>query len=163
MSGYVANFAVYTMAMIGLIFFALLIYKKLAFTGDIRASKTKILNIEETITIAPRKTLYIIKAGDERFLIASDVDKTTLISKLSYNKPKNKINSHSYEANNEVSEFQKIKEQAKTDNKLLPEINNKNATCLSSNNIEDLPRIVDFKVKTKQKNVLHDMLKKINE
>lgn len=81
MGGYLVNFSVYTMAMIGLIFFALMIYKKFAGEG-LYSKKSGFLNVEETINIAPRKNLYIIRAGHERFLIAGDVDKTTLISKL---------------------------------------------------------------------------------
>ena len=34
------------------------------------------------MSLAPRKTLYIVSTGQEKFLIAGDVDKTTLISKL---------------------------------------------------------------------------------
>ena len=34
------------------------------------------------MNLSPRKTLYVIKAENERFLIASDVDKTSLIAKL---------------------------------------------------------------------------------
>ncbi|MEE3348960.1 MAG: flagellar biosynthetic protein FliO [Candidatus Gastranaerophilaceae bacterium] len=82
MGGYLANFAIYTMAMIGLIFFALMVYKKFSGFGDIKPSKSRMLGVEETISIAPRKTLYVVRAGSERFLIAGDVDKTTLISKL---------------------------------------------------------------------------------
>lgn len=81
MGGYVANFAVYTMAMIGLIFFALFVYKK--FSGfSITGKKSDYLGIEDSINIAPRKNLYVVRAGNERFLVASDVDRTTLISKL---------------------------------------------------------------------------------
>ena len=83
MTGYLVNFTVYTMAMLGLIFFALMVYKKFAAGSSFsKISKNKTLSIEETISIAPRKTLYVVKAGEERFLIAGDVDKTTLISKL---------------------------------------------------------------------------------
>ena len=85
MGGYLVNFAVYTMAMTGLIFFALMVYKKCSCVGNIKTSKSKMLSIEETITIAPRKTLYVVRAGQEKFLIASDVDKTSLISKLDAN------------------------------------------------------------------------------
>ncbi len=81
MGGYLVNFSVYTMAMIGLIFFALMIYKKFAGEG-FYSNKSSFLSVEETINIAPRKNLYVIRAGNERFLIAGDVDKTTLISKL---------------------------------------------------------------------------------
>ncbi len=75
------SFTVYTMAMSGLIFFALFVYKKVM-GGSMSVNKTKTLSIEETMNISPRKSLMIVKAGNERFLIASDVDKTTLISKL---------------------------------------------------------------------------------
>lgn len=81
MTGYIANFTVYTMAMIGLIFFALLTYKKFFCTGAFN-KKSNFLNIEETISLAPRKNLYVIRAGNEKFLIASDNDRTNLISKL---------------------------------------------------------------------------------
>ena len=81
MGGYIANFAVYTMAMIGLIFFALMTYKKF-FCGNGFGRKSEFLNIEESISLAPRKNLYVIRAGNERFLVASDSDRTNLISKL---------------------------------------------------------------------------------
>ncbi len=88
MGGYITNFAVYTMAMIGLIFFALLTYKKF-FCGTGFGKKSDFLNIEESISLAPRKNLYVIRAGNERFLVASDSDRTNLISKLDENsKPK---------------------------------------------------------------------------
>ena len=40
------------------------------------------LEIEETLSISPRKTLHIIRAFGERFLIASDATSTTLLAKL---------------------------------------------------------------------------------
>ena len=78
---YVISFVVYTFAMSGLIALALFVYKKVT-TISATNKKTKILSIEESLNISPRKTLMIVKAGEERFLIASDIDKTTLISKL---------------------------------------------------------------------------------
>ncbi len=83
MGGYIANFTVYTMAMLGLICFALFVYKK--FLNGSSGSKSQFLGIEECISLAPRKNLYVVRAGRERFLIASDVDKTNLISKLDDN------------------------------------------------------------------------------
>ena len=81
MGSYILNFTVYTMAMCGLIFFALFVYKIFA-NGGIYSKKSIFLNIEDTLSIGPRKTLYVVKAGNEKFLIASDTDKTSLISKL---------------------------------------------------------------------------------
>ena len=81
MGGYFVNFTVYTMAMLGLISFAVFVFKKFT-DGTMRSNKSKFLNVEESMTLSPRKTLHVVRAGNERFLIASDIDRTTLISKL---------------------------------------------------------------------------------
>lgn len=81
MGGYIANFTVYTMAMIGLICFAVFVYKKFT-DGTMRSGDNKFLSVEDSMSLSPRKTLHIVRAGSEKFLIASDVDRTTLISKL---------------------------------------------------------------------------------
>ena len=78
---YIISFTVYTLAMSGLIALALYVYKKVM-TGNLSGKNSKLLSIEETMAINPRKTLMIVKAGEERFLIASDIDKTSLIAKL---------------------------------------------------------------------------------
>ena len=77
--GYLANFMVYTLAMVGVIVVALLIFKSTTSQGI--GSKSKYLKIIDTMSLAPRKTLYIVSTGTEKFLIAGDVDKTTLVSK----------------------------------------------------------------------------------
>lgn len=81
MGGLIANISIYTMAMTGLIFFALLVYKKF-FSGTGFGSKSGFLGVEECISLAPRKNLYVVRAGKERFLVASDADRTSLISRL---------------------------------------------------------------------------------
>ncbi len=81
MGSYIVNFTVYTMAMCGLIFFALFVFKKFA-SGNFGSKNSQFLGVEDMLSLAPRKMLYVIRAGEERFLIASDADKTTLISKL---------------------------------------------------------------------------------
>ena len=81
MGGYIIHFTVYTMAMIGLICFAVFVYKKFT-DGSMSGKNTKFLSIEDSMSLSPRKTLHVIRAGNEKFLIASDVDRTTLISKL---------------------------------------------------------------------------------
>ena len=78
--GYLANFIVYTLAMVGVIVVALLVFKNS--TGINTKGNSKYLKVVDTLSIGPRKTLYVIKAGNENFLIAGDVDKTSLISKL---------------------------------------------------------------------------------
>ena len=84
MGGYIIHFTVYTMAMIGLICFALFAYKKFAIT-NFTGNRRGLLSIEDGLGLTSRKTLYIIKAGSERFLIAADLERTTLISKLDSN------------------------------------------------------------------------------
>ena len=81
MGSYVINFTVYTMAMLGLIFFAIFIYKKVI-NGGLCKNSNKFLSIEETMSINPRKSIMVVRAGNEKFLIASDIDRTTMLSKL---------------------------------------------------------------------------------
>lgn len=90
MSGYLVSFVVYTTAMVGIIFLALFVYKKVSM-GYAHTSKSKFLNVEETISLAPRKNIYVIRAGKERFLVASDAERTSLISKLDENTSSRKI------------------------------------------------------------------------
>lgn len=82
MSTYLLNFIVYTAAMVGIIFLAVFVYKKFSCSTS---SRSKFLNVEECISLAPRKELYVVRAGNERFLVASDVGRTSLISKLDDN------------------------------------------------------------------------------
>ena len=81
MTGYLVNFSLYTLAMVGVIFCALFVFKGVM-TGKGFAKKSEFLKIEESMNLSPRKTLYVIKAGEEKFLVASDIDKTSLIAKL---------------------------------------------------------------------------------
>jgi len=88
MGAYLINFIVYTAAMIGVIYAAVFVYKKSTegFGGNKGA---QLLGVEEAMNISPRKTLYIVRAGAQRFLLAGDVDKTTLIAELDdANRPK---------------------------------------------------------------------------
>ena len=80
--GYLANFLVYTLAMVGVIVVALLVFKNATSFGSAKSSKY--LNVVDSMQLGPRKSLYIVSAGSEKFLIASDADKTNLISKLDF-------------------------------------------------------------------------------
>ncbi len=79
--GYLGNFIVYVSAMIGVIVVALLVFKQ-ATSGGSLGHKSKYLKLIDTMPLGQRKNLCIVSTGKEQFLIASDVDKTTLISKL---------------------------------------------------------------------------------
>ncbi len=78
--GYLANFIVYTLAMVGVIVVALLVFRNATSIGGTKSSKY--LKVIDAMSLGQRKTLYIVSAGREKFLIAGDVDKTSLISKL---------------------------------------------------------------------------------
>lgn len=81
MTGYLINFAVYTMAMIGALLLCFIIYKKTLITPKI-TKNTNNLEVENTLNLSPRKTLYVIKAGDEKFLIAADAERTSFLARL---------------------------------------------------------------------------------
>lgn len=80
MTHYLINFSIYTLAMVGVILVALFAFK--AFANGNFSRKSSKLKIEDSMNLSARKTLYVINADNERFLIASDVDKTSLIAKL---------------------------------------------------------------------------------
>lgn len=82
--GYLTNFIVYTLAMVGVIMLAVFVFKTT--TSISTKGGSKCLKIHDTLSLGPRKTLYIVSAGEEKFLIAGDVDKTSLISKLETSK-----------------------------------------------------------------------------
>lgn len=111
MPHYMISFIVYIFAMSGLIALAMLIYKKVMNVSSVK-NKAKMLSIEETMSINPRKTLLIVRAGNERFLIASDVDKTSLIAKLGQNEDlneKSEIIKETKVPQSRVIDLQKVK------------------------------------------------------
>lgn len=79
--GYLGNFIVYTLAMVGVIVVALLVFKNATSGGGI-GKKSKYLKLIDTMPLGQRKNLCIVSTGKEQFLLAADADKTTLISKL---------------------------------------------------------------------------------
>ncbi|MBR2386442.1 flagellar biosynthetic protein FliO [bacterium] len=77
---YMTAFIFYTLAMIGVIVIAYVVWKNSLIMAVNK--KKGLMQIEESLSLAPRKTLHIIKIDGERFLIASDIDKTTFLAKL---------------------------------------------------------------------------------
>lgn len=84
MNGYIVNFATYVLAMIGFIVLVLFVYKKAMYTPT-NAKNRQYLNVENILKLSPTKTIYIIKAGTERFLVAGDNTTTTMLAKLDEN------------------------------------------------------------------------------
>lgn len=81
MGQYLISFVAYTFAMIGVIALSVVVYKK-CFARDVDVKKSQYLAVENRLNLSARKSLYVIKAGAERFLIAGDIDKTTFLAKL---------------------------------------------------------------------------------
>lgn len=82
MSGYLMSFTFYTLAMIGVILIGYVIAKKSLNGVYSQTSKNKFLSIESVLTIEPRKNIYLLKAGSERFLISANADQTQFLTKL---------------------------------------------------------------------------------
>lgn len=85
MTSYLVTFAVYTTAMIGVIFLALYAYKKFS-PSNSRVSQSQFLEVEDCVSFGVRKQLYVVRAGQEKFLIASDAERTTFLAKLNEQK-----------------------------------------------------------------------------
>ena len=81
---YLINFLVYSMAMVGLLFVCLMVYKKTMLNNRC-AKNAEELSIENALNLSQRKTLYVIKAGNEKFLIAADAERTSFLAKLNDN------------------------------------------------------------------------------
>ncbi len=166
MGSYILNFAVYTMAMCGLIVFALFVYKKFS-AGDFGIRNSNFLSIEDTMTLAPRKVLYIIRAGRERFLVASDADKTTLISKLEDNNSSSSTADFNSELAAANTVYNPVNTAKKVNTVVQPVSKLKTAEDLppadkSLSGIDELPDITTFpKPEKKSNNVLKSMVSKI--
>ena len=119
--GYLTNFIVYTFAMVGVIMLALFVFKT---SSSIKTGKSSsFLKVHDTLSLGPRKTLYVISAGEEKFLIAGDVDKTSLISKL-----------NAKELTNESFEIKSFKETMESLPKKTSYMDRKNLGITSTQN-----------------------------
>ena len=84
MSGYILGFTVYTLAILGVIFIGMVVVKKSLNLGE-QKSRNNFLKVETSLNLEPRKNLYVIKAGKEKFLIASTGDDCRFMTKLEDN------------------------------------------------------------------------------
>ena len=127
--GYMINFIVYTIAMVGIISLAVFVYKKFSFCAG---SKSKFLNVEDCISIGPRKELFVVRAGNERFLVASDVCRTSLISKLN-------TNSNYVEEVKEIAQNSYNQKSINNSKSILNSQKRENTTS-----VDDLPEILNI-------------------
>ena len=118
--GYLTNFIVYVFAMSGVMLIAVSIYKRICGVNN-NIKEGKLLSVQDKLTIAPRKNLYVIKAGEEYFLVAGDTEHTTMLSKLDINKPSLENKYTEYHTN----ETYKLKENdfSITNKRILQRIN----------------------------------------
>lgn len=147
MTHYMINFSVYTMAMIGLIIFALFVFKKCS--GDNFSRKNSSLDVLDTMKLSPRKTLYVIKANDEKFLIAADMDNTSLIAKLDENNEKIE------KTENKIT-FSKVTSPLKREDKSSQL---KSFDGLKS--MKEFSSVIDFKPREKKGPVMKELAKKL--
>ncbi len=119
MINYIAAFIFYTLAMIGIMLVGLIIYKK---TFIMNKSENKgMIKILDSYPIGAKKTLFVVKIKNEKFLIASGAEHTTFLSKLENdnvqkNMPEKKqqISNFSNEFDNEISEVPRFDDNKKS-------------------------------------------------
>ena len=90
MGTYLINFSVYMFAMIGILYFAVSVYKKTNVNTNVnngfkQNKKSTGMQIEESLALSPRKRLHVLKVNGQRFLIAADADRTEFLATLADN------------------------------------------------------------------------------
>lgn len=81
METHLTGFIVYTLAMLGLISLAFIVAKK-SMSNSFGKIKRGFLDIEAILPVDARKSVYLLKAGKERFLISSDINGIRFLTKL---------------------------------------------------------------------------------
>jgi len=81
MTGHLTGFLVYLLAMLGVIFIAIVVVKK-SLNFKSMKQKNTFLKVECSLSLEPRKNLHVIKAGNERFLVATGVEGCQFMTKI---------------------------------------------------------------------------------
>lgn len=82
---YIGQFMVTTLGLIGILWLvSVFLQQKLGKLPGVSSFKAKHnpLKLEASLRLEARKTLYVVRHGDQRFLLASHGDKTELLSPL---------------------------------------------------------------------------------
>ncbi|WP_373532889.1 FliO/MopB family protein [Vampirovibrio sp.] len=84
---YLGSFVLYTLGAVALIYGAYWYARRssggfLSGAAKNNNSQRPVLEIESILPLEPRKNLYVVRAGHERFLLAASGDDTTLLSQL---------------------------------------------------------------------------------
>lgn len=83
MMTYVTAFIFYTLAMVGILLVGFVVYKKTMLNP--KGENKGMIKVLDSLMIAPKKTLLVVKIKNEKFLIASGAEHTTFLAKLSDN------------------------------------------------------------------------------
>lgn len=86
---YIVAFIFYTLAMIGVLLGGFVIYKKAIL--PMQNQRQGNMKVIDSLAIAPKKNLLIVKVEDRRFLIASGAEHTTFLADLGVEKNMEKI------------------------------------------------------------------------
>lgn len=84
MTSYLISFSVYTLAMIGVILLGFVVAQK-SLAGGFIQNKAGFLTLEQTLCLEPRRSIYLVRAGNERFLVSTDAQGTKFLTKLDEN------------------------------------------------------------------------------
>lgn len=87
---YIMAFIFYTLAMVGIMLIGFIVYKKTIINP--KSDKKSSMAILDSLQIAPKKQLLIVKIKNEKFLIASGLEHTTFLAKLEDNQKSYSIN-----------------------------------------------------------------------
>jgi len=84
-TAYLVKIVFYTAGVIGMLLIGFVVAKACLYNGATFNKRKGNLEIEESLPISPRKTLHIVRAFGEKFLVASDQNSTTMLAKLNAN------------------------------------------------------------------------------
>ena len=96
MLSYLTAFIFYTFAMVGILLIAFVVYKK--FNLPLKQDNRGLIKIVDSCSIGAKKNLLIVKIENEKFLIASGLEHTTFLAKLSTDENQN-VNEINYQQN----------------------------------------------------------------
>ena len=106
---YITAFIFYTLAMIGVLMGGFVLYKK-AF-APIKNENKGLIQILDNHSIAPKKSLMVVRIKNEVFLIALDSERTTFLAKLNTESKKSadkelqkKLSEENYYIENDIDE-----------------------------------------------------------
>ena len=77
---YLTAFIFYTLAMVGILIGGFVIYKKTF--APFKNEHKGMISVLDTYSVAPKKSLLVVKVKNENFLIALDAERTTFLAKL---------------------------------------------------------------------------------